>query len=167
MPRKLQPVSINNEPVEELEVRKRLALEKFKHETELLFLRSKRFEYNFQKIDKEMKEYFSKELSEAKTQQLLDKWENDCDVEQKRSITIFYKKKEWIESNLTNELRMKSQRRKSEELNNQTISTDKSKKQRWLGNWERKTKGKICNKNINDGTNTGHEDKILKNSICT
>ena len=128
MPRKLQPVIINNEPAEELEVRKRLALEKFKHETELQFLRSKRFEYNFRKIDEEMKEYITNELSEAKAKQKLDKWEIDCKLEQTRSITIFYKKKVWIESNLTNELRMKRPSKKSDESKHHTIERTQNHK---------------------------------------
>ena len=158
MPRKLQPVIINNEPAEELEVRKRLALEKFKHETELQFLRSKRFEYNFRKIDEEMKEYITNELSEAKAKQKLDKWEIDCKLEQTRSVTIFYKKKVWIESNLTNELRMKRPSKKSDESKYHTIElTQNHNKSRWPQNWKRKSKGRYHNKIRND--DTGHENE--------
>ena len=54
MPKKLRPVKIINEPEKESNTREKLAIEKLKTETELLFLRSERFKENFKHIDRSM-----------------------------------------------------------------------------------------------------------------
>ena len=61
MPRKFRPAEIKNEPLEELEIREKISIEKFKLDTELLHKRSIRFEKEFHRIDEEVIEHLKKE----------------------------------------------------------------------------------------------------------
>ena len=96
MPRKFQPVEIENEPQEELAIRKEMAINKFKAETNILKLRSSRYKESVQKIDNEMKELFNKELPPARAEKHQNAWEELCKNEELKSTNIFEKKKKRI-----------------------------------------------------------------------
>ena len=117
MPRKLRPIKIINEPKQELDVRERLAVEKFKHETELLLLRSKRFKKHFETVDKSMEQLITAKLPQVEAIKLLENWKNECKLEEEKSQFLFKKKRIWIEKNLTTQLRGKNHI-KNDNINN-------------------------------------------------
>ena len=141
MPRKLRPVTMSNEPSNELAVRKRLAIEKFKHETKLLLLRSERFKNNFQQIDKKLEELAIEKLPEPLAEEQINNWRRDCKLEEERSHSLFKRKEEWIKKNLTDELRVKGRKRiKDSETNRIDLTSNLKKKPRWNHNRKKQTR---------------------------
>ena len=172
MPRKLRPVKIINEPEKESNTREKLAIEKLKTETELLFLRSERFKENFKHIDRSMDNLVSSQnLSEPVKSELIANWKNECKSEEEKSKYIFEKKRTWIENNLTTELRGKNGNKNKKTANNDFENALKPKrKPRWGKNWKskeiRSVKSRINNsesfnlrlKNIENGTRHLEDD---------
>ena len=139
MPRKFRPVEIYNEPKEELKIREQLSLQKFKLETDLLRIRSQRFEKDFCNIDREIIQYFQSELPKLESNKLIKEWINNCYQEEQKSIKIFKKHESWIKNNLTKDLRTKSRKRiKTDEISSNTTKENEIKKLK--PRWGRKKK---------------------------
>ena len=111
IPRKFQPKTIKNEPIEETEVRKSLAKIALNKEVNLCKIRYKRKQKEVDEIDKEMKSLIVNESTEPMIQRnLLQKWNADTVEKEKTSAIIFLRKEEWFKENCTNELKVNKQK---------------------------------------------------------
>ena len=101
MPRKFRPAKIENEPIQELKIREKISLEKFKLETELLHTRSKRFETEFKRIDDEVITFLKAKSPQGNLEKCTIEWAEKCKKETEKSIHIFKKQEKWLKDNLT------------------------------------------------------------------
>ena len=84
MPRKFLRTFIKNENKEELEIRRQLAIEKFKSEINLQEKRSEKYQERFLKIDAEMITYLTGHFEKTEVcDAFIREWETDCTIEQK------------------------------------------------------------------------------------
>ena len=78
MPRKFLRTFIKNENKEELEIRRQLAIEKFKSEINLQEKRSEKYQERFMKIDAEMITYLTGHFENNEVcDALIKEWESD------------------------------------------------------------------------------------------
>ena len=107
MPRRLQPKEIRNEPIEEHNIRKSLAMGKFRAEIKLTEIRQKRNEREYQEIDENMKQLLSVKYTNKKEtlRELSQAWTEECKEQESKSIKIFRGKREWLIQNLTEKFR--------------------------------------------------------------
>ena len=102
MPRKFLPRFIEGEPEIEMEIRKQLAVEKFKNEIALQQCRAQRYEQRFQSLDSEMVAHIMSKFKEEICLGLTRRWETDCKEQEEISTEIYNKRKEdWIEESAT------------------------------------------------------------------
>ena len=124
MPRKFQPVRIENEPPEEFEVRKELAISKLTNEIKLLKIRYERHQKHFEEVDLEIENILKSKFEENVSSILCSEWKSDCKKEEETSARRFYRSEEWFHENLTNEPRpsqierSSTQRKASNNYNN-------------------------------------------------
>ena len=110
-PRKFVPRFIKNENEEELEIRRQLAIEKFKSEINLQKNPSEKYQERFMKIDAEMITYLTGYFENNEVcDTLIKEWETDCIKEEKISIQIFNKKENFFLNNSSSEYRNKPNR---------------------------------------------------------
>ena len=108
MPRKFQPVRIDNEDPKELTIRRRGAVERFKCEAALLSARGERHAKNFQRIDEQMKSSLEENYPNKIAKYLIRRWDEDCKREEQKSKELYAKNINWLLKNLTSELRKSS-----------------------------------------------------------
>ena len=101
MPRKFQPVRIENEPLEEFEVRKELAISKLTNEIKLLKIRYERHQKHFEEVDLEIENMLKSKFEENVSSILCSEWKSDCRKEEETSAMRFYRSEKWFHENLT------------------------------------------------------------------
>ena len=99
MPHKLIPKIIENEDPDEKEIRKCLAIEKFKTEISLQKLRLQKCRERFSKIDAEMISRLKSNNNDQICIKVINQWELDCKKEEEKSKVIFNKKRDWYLNN--------------------------------------------------------------------
>ena len=111
MPRKFLPKFIENENEEELEIRRQLAIEKFKSEIHLQKKHSEKYQERFMKIEAEMMTYLTGHFENNEVcDALIKEWETDCTKEEEISRQIFNKKENIFLSTSSSEYRNKPNR---------------------------------------------------------
>ena len=123
MPKKFLPKEIENESEEETELRKQLAVEKFKSEIALLKFRSQKYNQRFSELDAKMITHFTTSFDNDKCDCLTEEWENDCRKEEEKSYKIFQSKEKFFLNNTFNDFRKprynpNSENKKSNNNNN-------------------------------------------------
>ena len=101
MPRKFQPVRIENEPEKEFLIRKQGAINNFKNEVDLLLARCTRHEETYKNVDVEMVKHLQDTYDKEEAKEIVKKWNTECREQEKVSMEIFKKKEEFLKENLT------------------------------------------------------------------
>ena len=102
MPQKFLPRYVEGEPEIETDIRKQLAIEKFKNEISLQQCRAQRYQQRFQSLDSEMMAHITAKFKEEVSERLTRKWEIDCKEQEEIFVEIFENKKaDWIEEKIT------------------------------------------------------------------
>ena len=141
IPRKFQPKTIKNEPIEETEVRKSLAKVALNTEVNLCKIRYERKQKEVDEIDKEMKSLIVNESTEPMIQRkLLQQWNADTVEEEKTSAIIFLRKEEWFKENWTNELKVNKQKQENKTIRDNNIQHRNHQKVRKKKRWKHREK---------------------------
>lgn len=120
MPRKFQPITIENQTEEELEIRKELAMKKLEVEVRLLKIRYERHEKSYKEIDDTMKNTIETTYDESTAEYLKDEWLKEVNEEEQKSEELFSRNEEWYNENLTDEPRPGKNPKNNSELQTYT-----------------------------------------------
>ena len=117
MPRKFLPKIIVNEPVDELEIRKLLSIQKFKAEINLQRIRAEKYKERYLKIDEDMIGKINATFKEGISEVLKDQWMEECAAQEVISVKIFSDKRDWFLENASSEFRQEQGDNDYEEKN--------------------------------------------------
>ena len=166
MPRKFLPRVIPNEPEDELQIRRDLAVEKFKNEINMQKKRMEKYQEKFSKLDAEMVTHITTKYGNDLYDILIKEWEIDCTKQEEISVKRFNNKEEWFLNNSESEYRNSrnnDDRRQKQRFNNNSESEYRNSR----NNDERRQQQKEIrrgNQNKAQQDNTDKKGSIRSNS---
>ena len=98
IPKHLIPKQSKNDSEEEFSIKMKLAKEKMKYESEIMKIRSKKYERKFKAVDSKIEDKILVATLEShhKRKCLLDAWNEEYEEQEKRSLNIWKLKEEFI-----------------------------------------------------------------------
>ena len=126
MPRKYQPICIENESTEEFEIRKEGALVRFKNDIKLIQARSQRHEKDFQKTDEELLKFLNENYNNDTAHALYLQWQKECRDEEKKSASLYSKNEEFHKENLTNEPKPSKEKKQQQQERKEKVESNES-----------------------------------------
>ena len=130
MQRKFLPKQIENEPDEELEMRRQLSIEKFRAEINLLKVRAEKYEEKLKKIDENRASKIESTFKEETAMSLTHLWTQECQQQEDISATVFTAKKNWFLENTSSEYRSDVRNRNKDSYKNKKRDPFRKQKSR-------------------------------------
>ena len=98
LPRKFRPKFIPGEHADDLFIRRENAIRNFEVEVKLLKNKASRYEAKYTVKDEEMYEIFHSKFDNDITESLENYWKSDCEREEMKSVEIWKRKQNWLET---------------------------------------------------------------------